>query len=111
IGLKAPKCHDLVSLAPLPSMPHFHPLPCPPRTSRFLTCNGLASLEEIHLELGWSTHAVFEYRIINIGPTYLIRITRKAMPDVLDPQNSYSGFLCEAFREVRQMGELGAGFF
>src|SRR6266480_412794 len=54
IGLKAPKCHDLVSLAPLPSMPHFHPLPCPPRTSRFLTCNGLASLEEIHLELGWS---------------------------------------------------------
>src|SRR6266480_3527972 len=45
IGLNAPKCHDLVSLAPQPSMPHFHPLPCPPRTSRFLTqtpspCNG-----------------------------------------------------------------------
>ena len=37
IGLNAPKCHDLVSLAPQPSMPHFHPLPCPPRTSRFLT--------------------------------------------------------------------------
>src|SRR6266487_3421665 len=36
-GLRAPKCHDLVSLAPQPSMPHFHPLPCPPRTSRFIT--------------------------------------------------------------------------
>jgi hypothetical protein len=30
------KCLDLVSLAPLPSMPYFHPLPCPIRTSRFL---------------------------------------------------------------------------
>src|SRR6266516_1464978 len=37
IGLNAPKCHDLVSLAPLPSRQHFHPLPCPRRTSRFLT--------------------------------------------------------------------------
>src|SRR5258706_14865569 len=37
IELKASKCHDLVSLAPLPSMPHFHPHLCPTRTSRFLT--------------------------------------------------------------------------
>src|SRR6266568_8376152 len=37
IGLHAPKCLDLVSLAPLASMPHFHPLPCPTGTSRFLT--------------------------------------------------------------------------
>jgi hypothetical protein len=53
---------------------------------------------------------MFEYRIINIGPTYLIRITGKAVPDIFDPQNGYSGFLCEAFREVCQMGKLGAGF-
>src|SRR5437667_3765013 len=37
IELKASKCHDLVSLAPLPSMPHFHPHLCPAWTSRFLT--------------------------------------------------------------------------
>src|SRR5581483_38466 len=35
-GLNAPECHDLVSLAPWPSMTHFHPPPCPYRTSRFL---------------------------------------------------------------------------
>jgi hypothetical protein len=37
IGLGAPKCLDLVLLAPLLSMPHFHPLPCLAQTSRFLT--------------------------------------------------------------------------
>src|SRR5260221_9096370 len=37
IGLNAPKCLDLVSLAPLPSMQHFHPLLCLYQTSRFLT--------------------------------------------------------------------------
>src|SRR5205823_5120505 len=43
-GLTAPKCHDLVSLAPLSSMPHFHPYLCPCRTSRFLTTIFFGSL-------------------------------------------------------------------
>src|SRR5262249_8037531 len=51
IGLVAPKRHDLVSLAPLPSLPparpHFHPLPCLSQTSRFVT--GTGSLEPARL--------------------------------------------------------------
>src|SRR5712691_3067328 len=46
IELKATKCHDLVSLAPLPSMPHFHPHLCPARTSRFLTIESLPTVSE-----------------------------------------------------------------